>query len=81
MQTNTGSAAPQEPVRVQFELTDDALRRIEAIQRRSGAQSIAEVVRNALQFHEWQIGVEDQGFNLALVERIPVVRAVVTFKF
>ena len=39
--------------RVQFDFSEDALHRLEALQQETGAKTKAEVVRSALKVYEW----------------------------
>ncbi|MBU6321374.1 MAG: hypothetical protein KGI78_01095 [Patescibacteria group bacterium] len=80
MHTNTVGVAPQEPVPMTFEFTDDALRRLEAMRQRSGADSYAEVLRNALRLYQWVRDREREGFHIGLARDDKLVRTI-TFQY
>lgn len=62
------SAASQGGKRLQLALSDDAVRRLDALLNSTRASSYAEVIRNGLRLYEWYETQREQGYELALVK-------------
>jgi hypothetical protein len=56
------------PKKVQVELSEPALERIQTIQAATEATSAAEVIRNALQFFDWYVKKRREGYDVLLAK-------------
>jgi hypothetical protein len=54
--------------RLQLELSDEALGRLEKLRVRTQKQSQAEVVRNSLRVYEWLLDQLEKGYTLQLAK-------------
>lgn len=62
--------------RIQFEFSPEAYERLQQIKAETGAQSYAELVRNALRLYEWVIQQERDGYKIGVTKENKLVREV-----
>jgi metal-responsive CopG/Arc/MetJ family transcriptional regulator len=55
--------------RVQFDFSQEALKRLDEMQERLGAPTKAEVVRNALKLYEWLINEIDPSSTIVIQDK------------
>ena len=60
--------ASQVKKRLQLEISEEALQRLEKLRLRTQKQSQAEVVRNSLRVYEWLLDQLDKGYTIQLAK-------------
>ena len=60
-------AGSREKRRLQFEFSGSAYEGLVALKERTGANSFAEVVRDALRLYKWYLTKKEEGYELALL--------------
>ena len=66
-------------MQINLECSAEASDRLEAIKRKSNADTNADVIRNALRVYEWHIDQAEQGYKIGLVKDDTLVKTVTLF--